>query len=261
MTRTSVALTIASVGVVFSVVSGPSGAAQAGAKVASTHAVGGYHHRRYGFAMGGMLVKFAPMMMAMLANSQGGGGGFSSMFGGGGGFNTSGIMSMMGGMAGSGGTGGFGSMLGGSGGSGGLGGMTSMLGGGGMAGTGGAPATAVPQVSDAARQACTPDVFRLCSNYIPNVGRITACMKAKYPQLSAPCRDAMASAGAAPSQAANEGVAAPAGRPNVASYGGGPSGANFTSGQNFGGFQAGGIDIGQMMGMARSFGLGARSGW
>jgi hypothetical protein len=47
------------------------------------------------------------------------------------------------------------------------------------------------QGSDAARQACTPDAMRLCSDVIPDVARVTACMKAKYAQLSQPCRIAM----------------------------------------------------------------------
>jgi hypothetical protein len=47
------------------------------------------------------------------------------------------------------------------------------------------------QGSDAERQACTPDAMRLCSDVIPDVTRVTACMKAKYSQLSEPCRVAM----------------------------------------------------------------------
>ena len=47
------------------------------------------------------------------------------------------------------------------------------------------------QGSDAARQACTPDAMRLCSDVIPDVAKVTACMKAKYRQLSEPCRVAM----------------------------------------------------------------------
>ena len=47
------------------------------------------------------------------------------------------------------------------------------------------------QGSDAARQACTPDAMRLCSDVIPDVARVTACMKAKYSQLSPACRVAM----------------------------------------------------------------------
>ena len=47
------------------------------------------------------------------------------------------------------------------------------------------------QGSDAARQACTPDAMRLCSDVIPDVARVTACMKAKSSQLSEACRVAM----------------------------------------------------------------------
>ena len=45
------------------------------------------------------------------------------------------------------------------------------------------------------RQACTPDAMRLCSDTIPDVGRTTACMKAKRAQLSSECRVAMAGGG------------------------------------------------------------------
>ncbi len=37
------------------------------------------------------------------------------------------------------------------------------------------------------RQACTPDVFRLCSSEIPSVDRIVACMKRERPKLSPAC--------------------------------------------------------------------------
>jgi hypothetical protein len=47
------------------------------------------------------------------------------------------------------------------------------------------------QGSEAARQACTPDAMRLCSDVIPDVARVTACMKAKSAQLSQACRVAM----------------------------------------------------------------------
>ena len=47
------------------------------------------------------------------------------------------------------------------------------------------------QGSEAARQACTPDAMRLCSDVIPDVARVTACMKAKSSQLSEACRVAM----------------------------------------------------------------------
>jgi hypothetical protein len=38
------------------------------------------------------------------------------------------------------------------------------------------------------REACTPDVFRLCSSEIPNVDKIISCMKAKKSQLSPKCK-------------------------------------------------------------------------
>jgi hypothetical protein len=38
------------------------------------------------------------------------------------------------------------------------------------------------------QMACTPDVWRLCSDQIPDVGRIVACLRANTPQLSNNCR-------------------------------------------------------------------------
>lgn len=38
------------------------------------------------------------------------------------------------------------------------------------------------------RNACTGDVFRLCSSEIPNVDRIVACLKSKKASLSSACR-------------------------------------------------------------------------
>ena len=40
----------------------------------------------------------------------------------------------------------------------------------------------------AQRNACTPDVYRLCSIYIPNVQAITQCLRANLKQLSSGCR-------------------------------------------------------------------------
>jgi len=59
------------------------------------------------------------------------------------------------------------------------------------------PDGAGAQGSDAARQACTPDAVRLCSDVIPDVAKVTACMHAKSAELSPACRLAMAG-GAAP---------------------------------------------------------------
>jgi hypothetical protein len=38
------------------------------------------------------------------------------------------------------------------------------------------------------QQACQPDAVRLCSDFIPDVDRITACMIKNRMRLSAPCR-------------------------------------------------------------------------
>ena len=289
MKRTTFALVIAVVGAVFSVVSGSSQAApvaprsavaphdSGSAKSVSWHeGRGGDHRKRSGFGRGGIFAKLGHFksLLGMLASAQGGGGGLSSMLGAGGSGGMGGITSMLGGMAGSGDMGGMASMLGGMGGSGGTGGFTSIPGG--MAGSGGAQSTTVGHVSQSARQACTPDALRLCSDYIPDVGKITACMRAKSAQLSEPCRAAMNSEGAAPSRLAGRSVAAPVRGRGLASYGGSESATNYGGGQNASGFQAGdsyegagtvqglgggGFDIGRMMGMARSFGFSQRGGW
>ena len=39
------------------------------------------------------------------------------------------------------------------------------------------------------REACTPDVFRLCGAYIPDTDRIAACLRASGPRLSQACYD------------------------------------------------------------------------
>jgi hypothetical protein len=36
--------------------------------------------------------------------------------------------------------------------------------------------------------ACTPDVWRLCGDQIPDVNRIVACLRQNTPQLSGSCR-------------------------------------------------------------------------
>lgn len=38
------------------------------------------------------------------------------------------------------------------------------------------------------QMACTPDVWRLCSDQIPDVSRIVACLRQNTPQLSGGCR-------------------------------------------------------------------------
>ena len=41
---------------------------------------------------------------------------------------------------------------------------------------------------DAQRSACTPDVFRLCGQFIPDVDGIVGCLKMQRPNLSPACR-------------------------------------------------------------------------
>jgi hypothetical protein len=48
-------------------------------------------------------------------------------------------------------------------------------------------AASAQQTSDA-ESACTPDVFRLCSNQIPNRGKIVACLRRNKAQLSPGCK-------------------------------------------------------------------------
>jgi hypothetical protein len=38
------------------------------------------------------------------------------------------------------------------------------------------------------QMACTPDVWRLCGDAVPDVGRIVACLRQNTPQLSSNCR-------------------------------------------------------------------------
>jgi hypothetical protein len=52
------------------------------------------------------------------------------------------------------------------------------------------------------QMACTPDVWRLCFDQIPDVNRITACLRQNTPQLSGPCRSVFESNASVPEQAA-----------------------------------------------------------
>jgi len=42
------------------------------------------------------------------------------------------------------------------------------------------------------RSACMGDAFKFCSSEIPNIPKITACMKANYSKLSPACKAAAA---------------------------------------------------------------------
>ena len=64
-------------------------------------------------------------------------------------------------------------------------------------------ATATPAAAQApnAEQLCTPDVMRLCSEFIPNPDPIVRCLKAKRAQLSPGCRGALTPQGATTTKA------------------------------------------------------------
>jgi hypothetical protein len=50
------------------------------------------------------------------------------------------------------------------------------------------PSPAAAQGTPEQRQACQPDAMRLCSEFVPDVERITACMVKNRIRLSPPCR-------------------------------------------------------------------------
>ena len=56
------------------------------------------------------------------------------------------------------------------------------------------PTPAAAQASDAADR-CTPDVMRLCSEFVPDADRIVKCLKVKRRQLSPSCLSALQPAG------------------------------------------------------------------
>ncbi len=65
------------------------------------------------------------------------------------------------------------------------------------------------------QMACTPDVWRLCSDQIPDVNRIVACLRQNTPQLSSGCRAVFESSDAGPPRARQNGRIVRA-RPNGA---------------------------------------------
>lgn len=58
---------------------------------------------------------------------------------------------------------------------------------------GGINAAGAQEVSQEVQQACTPDAMRLCSEFIPDRAKITACMIHKRRELSQTCLVAMRS--------------------------------------------------------------------
>jgi hypothetical protein len=53
------------------------------------------------------------------------------------------------------------------------------------------------------RMACTPDVLRLCSEFIPNADEIAACLREKNAELSDACRPAVEAAISQPPSASD----------------------------------------------------------
>jgi hypothetical protein len=49
-------------------------------------------------------------------------------------------------------------------------------------------AAPAPRDSPEARQACMPEVFRLCNEFVPDVGRITVCLQRNRVRLVPDCR-------------------------------------------------------------------------
>jgi hypothetical protein len=62
------------------------------------------------------------------------------------------------------------------------------------------PAAAQPNRAQA-EQLCTPDVMRLCNEFIPDPNRIVRCLKAKRRQLSPGCHAALGGGGKATAKA------------------------------------------------------------
>ena len=49
---------------------------------------------------------------------------------------------------------------------------------------------AFAQGTEQQREACTPDAFRLCGQFIPDADRVGACLRGAGPRLSPACRAA-----------------------------------------------------------------------
>jgi hypothetical protein len=64
-------------------------------------------------------------------------------------------------------------------------------------------APAAAQGTPEQQQACTPDVMRLCNAFIPDVAKITACMRHNRASISPGCRAALAGPGHGKTRAAH----------------------------------------------------------
>lgn len=53
----------------------------------------------------------------------------------------------------------------------------------------GSSGAALARGTDAQREACTPDAFRLCTSAMPDEGRVENCLRNAGPRLSRACHD------------------------------------------------------------------------
>jgi hypothetical protein len=53
------------------------------------------------------------------------------------------------------------------------------------------PVPAAAQGTPEQQQACTPDVMRLCNQFVPDIPKITVCMNHNWKSVSQACRDAL----------------------------------------------------------------------
>jgi len=53
------------------------------------------------------------------------------------------------------------------------------------------PAPAAAQGTPEQQQACTPDVMRLCNAFVPDIPKITVCMRRNWASVSPACRTAL----------------------------------------------------------------------
>jgi len=65
------------------------------------------------------------------------------------------------------------------------------------------PATSIAQGTPEARQACTPEAFRLCSAHIPNADEVAACLRERNAELSDACRKFVAAGTTPPERSDN----------------------------------------------------------
>jgi hypothetical protein len=52
----------------------------------------------------------------------------------------------------------------------------------------GSTSTSAGQGTEQQREACTPDAFRLCGQFIPDADKVESCLRNAGPRLSPPCR-------------------------------------------------------------------------